>query len=139
MKNSMVRVTSFSKLSALLLLQEKPRTGYELIKLMRIRFNQPSSPGQVYPFLSLLQRRGLIVVKSSGAREKKTYTLTLTGKQFCSQMLSDVEGLVEMAILPRVNKCAHCGCKVLGKGHVEKKKGKTLHFCCEPCAQQKSG
>ncbi len=129
-----IRVTSLSKLSALLLLLEKPRHGYELIKDIREKFNYNVSAGQVYPFLSSLVKLKFLIVEKRGARDKKVYCLTAGGRQFAKRIVDNFEELVELAIAKKVHACSHCGCKVLGKGYCERVNGKKLYFCCASCA-----
>ncbi len=130
-----MRVTSLSKLAAVLLLLERPRHGYELIKEIKDKFKYPVSAGQVYPFLSSLSRAKFVKIEKSGSRDKKVYTLTPAGREFSNNMLKNFDELIELALSKKVHKCCHCGCKVLGKGHTVKKGGKKLHFCCPSCAR----
>ncbi len=130
-----IRITSLSKLSALLLLVEKPCHGYELIKGVQKRFGYRVSSGQVYPFLSSLVRVKFVKIEKSGTRDKKIYALTPAGKKFAKQVIQNFDELVELAISKKVHKCAHCGCRVLGKSHVEKIGRKKMYFCCSSCAE----
>ncbi len=129
-----VKVISLLKLAALLLLVEKPRHGYELIKGIRKRFGYPASPGQIYPFLSSLAKVKFVKIEKSGSRDKKVFSLTPAGKKFAGQVIQNFDELIELAIAKKVHKCAHCGCKVLGGGYTEKIGKKKIHFCCSSCA-----
>ncbi|MFH1247437.1 MAG: PadR family transcriptional regulator [Candidatus Micrarchaeota archaeon] len=129
-----ISVTSLSKLSVLLLLLQKPCCGYELIGDIRKKFGYNVSAGQIYPFLASLSKAKLIRIEESGDRDKKIYSLTSTGKAFAREVLESFDGLVEVAISKKIHKCSHCECKVFGKSHCEKIKGKLLYFCCSSCA-----
>lgn len=130
-----IKVTSLSKLSVLLLLLEKPRHGYELIKGIREKFGYNVSAGQIYPFLSSLVRVRFVTVKKGGQREKKTYSLTSAGKGFANKVVNSFDELIQLAISKKIHKCAHCGCKVLGGGYTEKIRSKKRYFCCTSCAR----
>lgn len=68
------------KLLTLALIEEQPRHGYELIKLIEDKtsgFYSPS-PGVVYPTLTFLEEAGYASAASDGA--KKTYAITDTGR-----------------------------------------------------------
>ncbi|MGO8057635.1 PadR family transcriptional regulator [Rhizobium johnstonii] len=68
------------QLVILALLDEQPRHGYELIKLLEERsggFYVPS-PGVIYPALTYLEETGLAEVEAEGA--KKLYRITETGR-----------------------------------------------------------
>jgi len=70
----------------------------------------------------------------SGARDKKVYGLTREGKDFLKVLLNRFGNLIDIAIEPRLTKCAHCGCNVY-KGGYKKIVGKRkLMFCCSYCA-----
>lgn len=129
-----VKITNLVKFYALTLLLEKPRHGYELIKEIGQRMEKNVSAGQIYPFLSLLEKNKFIKSKSLGERDKHVFLLTPKGKIFARKMLSRFGSLIELALEPRISVCAHCGCKVLEGGHNEKIKGKTTTFCCCHCA-----
>ncbi len=134
-----LRVTNMAKFYMLLMLYEKPISGYELIKEVGQKLQRKISPGQVYPFLAKLQSSGYIKTGTPGAREKKTYSLTTEGKSFVKRMLSHFGELVDIAVEPRLSICAHCGCKVYQGGHREKIKGKDVVFCCVHCARAFAG
>ncbi|MBY5751944.1 PadR family transcriptional regulator [Rhizobium leguminosarum bv. viciae] len=68
------------QLVILALLDEQPRHGYELIKLLEERsggFYVPS-PGVIYPALTYLEETGLAEVETEGA--KKLYRITEDGR-----------------------------------------------------------
>ncbi len=129
-----ITVTSLSKIAVLILLLQKPRHGYELMKDMREKFGYKVSSGQIYPFLSSLVRAKLVLVSKKGQRDKKVYALTSTGSAFANKALHSFEELIELAIAKKIHQCAHCGCKVFGNSYSEKINGKKLYFCCGSCA-----
>lgn len=130
-----IKVTSMSKFYALCLLYEKPCHGYELIKTINKKTGKKIGPGQIYPFLAELEKKGFIVSGKRQERDKLKYSMTKKGKLFFRQMLNRFEELIEIAIQPSLKKCSHCGCKLF-KGSHKEKIGKTkLVFCCEYCAK----
>ena len=129
-----IKVTNMAKFYSLMLLCDRPKHGYELIKTTGEKLGKNVSPGQMYPFLAKLEKAGYIIVKEEGGRDKKVYALTPEGKKFCMDMLHKFGDLVELAIEPNLSKCAHCGCEVFKGGHKEKIGGKALNFCCVHCA-----
>ena len=68
------------RLYLLKLLDEEPRHGYDVIRLLEDRFLGLYAPsvGTVYPRLARLESEGLVTHEESGGR--KTYRLTATGR-----------------------------------------------------------
>lgn len=68
------------KLLALALIEEQPRHGYELIKLIEEKTGgcYSPSPGVVYPTLTFLEEAGYVTAESEGA--KKRYSITEEGR-----------------------------------------------------------
>ena len=64
----------------MVLLEEAPRNGYQIIQELSERSNGAwrPSPGSVYPILQQLEDEGLVEISSS--LSGKTYNLTETGK-----------------------------------------------------------
>lgn len=82
------------KLLALALIEQQPRHGYELIKLIEERtsgFYTPS-PGVVYPTLTFLEEAGYVTAESEGA--KKTYAITDAGRAY----LEENRGIADMVL-----------------------------------------
>ena len=73
------------KLLALALIEEQPRHGYELIKLIeeQTRGAYSPSPGVVYPTLTFLEEAGYVTAESEGA--KKRYTITDDGRAYLEE------------------------------------------------------
>lgn len=73
------------KLLALALIEEQPRHGYELIKLIEERTSgcYSPSPGVVYPTLTFLEEAGYATAESEGA--KKTYAITDAGREYLKE------------------------------------------------------
>lgn len=69
------------RLYLLRLLEDKPRYGYELIRLIENRFFGLYSPsaGTIYPRLSALEEEGLVTHEEVGGR--KIYSLTAAGRE----------------------------------------------------------
>ncbi|WP_139822756.1 PadR family transcriptional regulator [Tuberibacillus sp. Marseille-P3662] len=70
------------KIVLLKLLQEQPRHGYELIKVLEERFKgfYSPSPGSVYPTLQMLEDQDLVDITKEG--RKKVYHLTDEGQTY---------------------------------------------------------
>ncbi len=66
----------------LVVLQEKPMHGYEIMKALEERFHgfyKPSA-GSIYPALRTLNRRGLVTV--AGGERRKVYRITPEGRAY---------------------------------------------------------
>ena len=129
-----VKITNMVKFCSLYLLSTGPKHGYELMKELEDKLGRRISASNVYPFLEILVKNGLIKIKKIGKREKKVYSLTPEGKNFTKNMFSRFGDLIDIAIEPKLTTCAHCNCKVYEGGHTEKIKNKKLKFCCMHCA-----
>jgi DNA-binding PadR family transcriptional regulator len=64
----------------LVLLEEQPRNGYQLIQELTERSNEAwrPSPGSIYPVLQQLEDEGLVEVNTEGSG--RTYGLTASGR-----------------------------------------------------------
>ncbi|HEY8264712.1 MAG TPA: PadR family transcriptional regulator [Methyloceanibacter sp.] len=73
------------KLLALALIEEQPRHGYELIKLIEEKTSgcYSPSPGVVYPTLTFLEEAGYVTAESEGA--KKRYSITEGGRAYLEE------------------------------------------------------
>jgi DNA-binding PadR family transcriptional regulator len=73
------------KLLTLALIEDQPRHGYELIKLIEERTSgaYSPSPGVVYPTLTFLEEAGYATAASEGA--KKTYAITDAGRDYLKE------------------------------------------------------
>ena len=77
----------------LALLNEQPRHGYELIKVLEERsggFYVPS-PGVIYPALTYLEETGLAEVEAEGT--KKLYKITESGKRKVEENRAMIDGI----------------------------------------------
>jgi len=130
-------VFDFSRFYILTILYEGPQHGYSIISKFRKRIGKEISPSLVYPFLSQLEKKGLVnhSLMPIGEKKKKVFELTEKGRELCKQLFKRFSALVSVAIEPSLEVCASCGCKVYEGGHREKIKGKEMNFCCVHCAQ----
>lgn len=90
------------QLLILLLLQENPRHGYELIKELEQRTSgyYSPSPGVIYPALTYLDEIGFASVEAEG--NKKLYRITETGGAFLTENRSSAEAMLgELAEIGR--------------------------------------
>ncbi len=130
------KISSLIKLSVLLLLANEGRKyGYEIIKSLEKKIGKKISPGEIYPFLKNLKKYDLVVTKKFGAREKKVYSLTKTGKSFVKGVSDKFNTMIDSAIRTRLTKCAHCGCEIYKGAYHKTAKGKKMTFCCSSCAR----
>ena len=130
-------VSDFSRFYILTILYEGPAHGYSIISRFRRRLRKDITPSIVYPFLQLLEQRGLVkhTIKPVGKKERKVYELTDEGRDLCRRLFKRFAALVSTAIEPSLNVCAHCGCKVYEGGYTETIDGKETTFCCKHCAE----
>src|SRR3989339_1537348 len=129
-----VKITNMVKFCTLYLLASGPKHGYDLMKELEEKLGRNISASNVYPFLEILIKNRLIKIQTTGKREKKTYSLTVEGKNFTKNMFGRFSDLIDTAIEPKLTTCAHCSCKVYEGGHTEKMNGRILKFCCMHCA-----
>ncbi|MGB8602292.1 MAG: PadR family transcriptional regulator [Rhizomicrobium sp.] len=82
-------------LAALYLIAEKPRHGYEIIKVIEEMAggSYAPSPGTIYPALSMLEDQGYVTVALSDG-SKKLYTVTDEGKTYLDANRPAVEALL---------------------------------------------
>jgi len=134
-------ISDFSRFYILTILYEGPEHGYGIQRKFNNRVGKKISSGFVYPFLQQLEEKNLITVKSEmqGDREKKRYTLTPEGVEFCNRLFKRFANLVTVAIQPSLDVCAHCGCKMYEVGYRETIGGVELVFCCIHCAASYKG
>lgn len=83
------------RLVIMLLLSERPRHGYEIIKALeeRVGGGYSPSPGVVYPTLTLLEELGHASVTDERAG-RKLYTLTNEGTKFVADNRETVDAIV---------------------------------------------
>lgn len=130
-------VSDFSRFYIFTLLYEGPSHGYSILSRFEERIGKKISPSLVYPFLSQLEKKGLVKhsLKPVGEKKKKVFGLTVKGKELCKTLFKRFSALVSVAIEPSMETCASCGCKVYDGGHRETIKGKEMNFCCVHCAE----
>jgi len=130
-----VKIGSLVKFYIILLLREKSKYGYNLMKELDKKLGRKISTSQVYPFLNILEKNKMILVEKVGEREKKIYRLTKSGKKFVNGFLQRFGDLLYITIKPKLTTCTHCGCKVYEGGHKEIIGNKRFMFCCHHCAR----
>jgi DNA-binding PadR family transcriptional regulator len=83
------------RLYLLKLLDEAPRHGYEVIRLLEERFQGRYAPsaGTVYPRLAKLEKEGLVTHSTEGGR--KVYALTDEGRAELASRAGEIAGLEE--------------------------------------------
>ena len=130
-------VSDFSRFFILTILYEGPIHGYGILSKFQERVGKKISPGLVYPFLQILEERGLIKHTSEmvGEKERKVHGLTEEGLALCERLFRRFSQMTSIAIEPSLDICVHCGCKVYEGGHREVIDGVELAFCCVHCAK----
>jgi DNA-binding MarR family transcriptional regulator len=130
-------IIDFSRFYILTMLYEKPAHGYSIISQFKKRVKKEISPSLVYPFLQLLEEKGLVThtKKPVGEKERKIFQLTDEGRELCTGLFKRFAELVAIAIEPSLYVCAHCGCKVYEGGYREVIENKEVAFCCMHCAR----
>src|SRR5690349_24679830 len=94
------------RLYLLKLLDEAPRHGYEVIRLLRDRFMgvYSPSPGTIYPRLARLAEEGLVT--HDGVDGRKVYRITEAGRdELRSRSWELTESVVEMSASVRDTVC----------------------------------
>ena len=125
-----IKVNNLVKFYTMILLYERPQHGYQIIKNIGAKLGKNVSPGEIYPFLNMLEKKKLLTSKEEGGREKKTYSLTASGRIFVMELLEKFGEIVHAAVETNLKTCAHCGCEIYRGGF--DKGGKT--YCCRACA-----
>lgn len=130
-------ISDFSRFYILTILYEGPAHGYSILSKFQKRVKKDITPSIVYPFLQVLEEKGLVThtIVPVGKKKKKVYELTEEGKVLCRRLFKRFSDLVSTAIEPSLNICVNCGCKIYEGGHIEVIDGKESVFCCEHCAQ----
>jgi len=89
-------VTSLSRGIILWLVDQKPMSGYGIVKEMKQSTGQNLTSGLIYPLLYELEKEGFITGKwaQKGRRRTKYYSITQNGKQ----LLNRLRALFEMPV-----------------------------------------
>ena len=106
MRTAKVLASGDLQLIILLLLSEKPRHGYEIIKAVEEQSSgvYTPSPGMVYPALTYLEEMGYAVAAAEGT--KKLFSITTQGSEHLATHHADATELwTQLAIFGR--KLAH--------------------------------
>jgi DNA-binding PadR family transcriptional regulator len=83
------------RLIALALIEQEPRHGYEIIKLVEEKTADwySPSPGIVYPTLTYLEEAGYVTVSSEGS--KKLYTITDDGRAYLAEQRDVADAILK--------------------------------------------
>ncbi len=75
------------------MLAERPRHGYDIIRVIADRFGgvHAPSPGTIYPALDLLSDQGYVAGLEQEGR--RVFTITPVGQEFLQQQSSAVQGI----------------------------------------------
>ena len=58
-----IKINSIIKFHTLLLLNEGPKHGYELMTKLKEKMESKISPSQIYPFVILLVKKGIVRIQ----------------------------------------------------------------------------
>ena len=128
----MVKIDSLLNLHILISLNNKERTGYELMKELSNKFDKKISSSNIYPFLKELKENYYVNVRQLG--REKLYNLTSSGGKFVNETLLKFNEIIQESLKTQLTKCTHCGCEVYNNKYNEIVDGKNLAFCCCHCA-----
>ena len=84
------------KLAVLKLLDDQPRSGYDLMKALQEQIGRKPSQGSVYPLLEQLKSQMDITCKQAGRR--KVYTITARGKKQLQAIMQQKGTIIESII-----------------------------------------
>ena len=73
-------------------------------------------------------------IETQKNKRAKGFKITPAGKKFAKKILERFDGLINVAIKPKLTICAHCGVQLYGNYHTEEMDGKEMNFCCKHCA-----
>jgi len=98
MKKEEFPLTNLTKLYTMLMLYESDKHGYEIIAEFMKRLGKKLSPGQIYPLLRSMMKKGLVdfYEEFQGKRKRKIYRLTSKGKKFCREAVSKLKEMFEV-------------------------------------------
>ncbi len=128
----MVKVDSLIKLHILISLNNKEKTGYELMKELSNKLGKRISSSHIYPFLKELKENYYVNIRQMG--REKIYNLTSSGVNFVNETLLKFNEVIQESLKRKISKCTHCGCEVYNNKYNEIINGKKLAFCCCHCA-----
>ncbi|MFW9990593.1 MAG: helix-turn-helix transcriptional regulator [Candidatus Odinarchaeota archaeon] len=131
-----IQVHTLTKLYAILLLNSQGSiTGYRILKQLEENLGKRASPTYIYDFLKELKEAGYIEeIETETSKRAKGFRITASGKIFADRIISRFDGLISVAIRPKLTICAHCGVQLYDDYHVEEINGKQMNFCCKHCA-----
>jgi len=97
MKKEEFPLTNPTKLYTMLMLMESDMHGYEIISEFK-RISKKLSPGQIYPLLARMVKKGLVEFyeEFQGKRKRKVYTLTQQGREFAEESVSKLKEMFEV-------------------------------------------
>lgn len=130
-----LKINSLRKFYTLILLKERPRHGYDLMKEIERMSGKSISANQVYPFLNALRKNGIVRMERREERDKKVYSLTKKGEGLVDEIFNRCESIINVAVKSRIKECYNCGCKIYGDGYEMRMGFKKVTFCCEHCAK----
>lgn len=80
---------SMLELQVLWHLSQNDMHGYALIQELSKHRSSSLTPGTLYPLLQRFEKQNLIIIKETGERDKKIYTLTEEGKHLLDKLANE--------------------------------------------------
>lgn len=123
------RMDSIYRILIISLLNDTPRSGYDLIKSLEGILGNKPSHGKVYPFLSELQKYNFICEDEQTCvlRSKVVYKLTSDGRKLFLNTVSYLEHI----FFNFLASCSHCGVKFYSTN--PDLLTKSDNYCCIHC------
>jgi len=101
------------QMQILWILKNEPMHGYAIMKKLESMRRDKVDHSALYPALQKLEKSGYIEVKEKGARQKKIYGLTPSGKAIMEKSCEDF--VLAFSDIIQDYKCKRCGLKNCGE------------------------
>ncbi|MHA2027797.1 MAG: PadR family transcriptional regulator [Candidatus Kariarchaeaceae archaeon] len=129
------KINTIFRILVISLLNEGPKTGYELIKSLEEILGSKPSHGKIYPFLHELLEDGKIEefsIEPNEPRPKRKYKLTPIGVK----ILETVFEKLEIFFSSFLGTCQNCECQYLLNKKLKNNSSSKNTFYCIHCKDQ---
>jgi DNA-binding PadR family transcriptional regulator len=106
-----IDLSNVNRLYTIMLLESGKRHGYQIIKDIEELTGKKPSTSHIYPFLSKLERKGLVESEEKGERGKKVYNLTDEGGNIVKEQIEAFGEILSSAIEGEITECSHVAVK----------------------------
>ena len=131
-----LKLTSLFRVQCLLLLQEGPKSGYDIAKRIGEMTGTKPSSGKIYPFLHELRDFGYAeeVSEKEESRGRVKYRLTDRGHELVDELLERMGNILDARLDQVLETCHHCGVKLYDAKVVGfDSSGNEVAYCCVHC------